>query len=171
MGTFLQSAERSIRGPSTTTDGTAVTASLEAGYPFALGGGWTIEPQAQMIWQQVSLDPTRDMFSTIAHNDSDAFAGRFGFRLQGSVQAGTTLVEPYFKTNLWHTFAGTDTVLFATTPIETARRATAIEIAGGFAAQITAAVAVYGAASYTTGIDADVNRQSVGANVGVRVRW
>ncbi|WP_456636736.1 autotransporter family protein [Bradyrhizobium sp. USDA 10063] len=171
MGTFLQSTERSIRSPSTATAGNALTASLEAGYPFALGRGWAIEPQAQMIWQQVSLDPTRDLFSTIAYDDSDAFAGRVGVRLQGSVQAGSTLVEPYFKANLWHTFAGTDRVLFATTPIETARRATAVEIGGGFAAQITAAVAVYGAASYITDVDSDASRQGVGANVSVRVRW
>ena len=33
------------------TDGWGLAASLEGGYPFHLGDGWLIEPQAQLVYQ------------------------------------------------------------------------------------------------------------------------
>jgi hypothetical protein len=99
-------------------------------------------------------------------------AGPFEYllRLQANVQADATLLKPYLKANLWHTFADTDPVVFAATPIMLERRATAFEIGGGIAAQLTRAFSIYGAASYTTNISS-ADRRSVAGNLGLRLTW
>ena len=38
-----------------TVNGSALAASLEAGYPFHFAGNWTIEPQGQLIYQYTEL--------------------------------------------------------------------------------------------------------------------
>src|SRR3546814_18882751 len=64
-------------------DGSGWTASLEAGYPLPLSANWTLEPQAQLLWQQVKLDDRADSFSTIDFATGDVLTGRAGLRLQG----------------------------------------------------------------------------------------
>lgn len=170
MHTWLDGNTHSLRNIDTGTDGGVTTASLEGGYPIALDPIWSIEPQGQIIWQRTSLSSTADVFSAIAYDDTDAFVGRLGFRLQASVQADAMLLKPYLKANLWHTFAGTDVVIFATTPIALKRGATAVEVGGGVAAQVTPALSVHAAASYTTDVSS-ADRQGVTGNLGLRLTW
>ena len=58
MATFFGGYATSSRDVGIDIDGTGVTASLEGGYPIALAQGWTLEPQAQLVWQHLSLDDT-----------------------------------------------------------------------------------------------------------------
>ncbi|MDQ8728593.1 autotransporter outer membrane beta-barrel domain-containing protein [Bradyrhizobium sp. LHD-71] len=170
MHTWLNGNTHSLRNVDTGARGGVTTASLEGGYPIVLDRTWSIEPQGQIIWQRTSLRDAADVFSPIGYDDTDAFVGRLGVRLQASVQANAALLKPYLKANVWHTFAGTDTVTFATTPIALQRGATAFEIGGGLAAQVTRMVSVYGAASYTTNLSS-ADRQSVAGNLGLRLSW
>ncbi|MBX6393888.1 MAG: autotransporter outer membrane beta-barrel domain-containing protein, partial [Burkholderiales bacterium] len=90
------------------TSGWALAASLEAGYPFRIGERWQLEPQAQIVYQTVSVDADRDAYSKIAWAEDDAVTGRVGARLQYRRKAGDKLWQPYLKVDLWHTFSGTD---------------------------------------------------------------
>lgn len=170
MHTWLNGDTASVRGVATDEGGTALTGSLEAGYPIPVGAKWAIEPQAQIIWQPVWLDDVRDPYSRISYADSDGVTGRLGARLTGAFKAGETQLVPYLKANLWHAFNGTDTARFETTPIVLEREATALEIGGGIAAQLTNFVSIYGAASYTTEID-DFRQEGISGNVGLRLTW
>jgi len=78
-----------------------------------------LEPQAQIVWQRVALDSARDLFSTVAFSDEDAWTGRVGARLLGSMSFGMAQWSPYLKANVWHRFSGTDTVTFAGHPMLT----------------------------------------------------
>lgn len=51
MGTWFSGDATSRAGESVNIDGSSVAASLEGGYPIALTEDWTLEPQAQIIWQ------------------------------------------------------------------------------------------------------------------------
>ncbi|HEY4253871.1 MAG TPA: autotransporter outer membrane beta-barrel domain-containing protein, partial [Roseomonas sp.] len=106
---------RSDYGTAMSTNATGYTASLEAGYPirFGQGGQWQIEPQAQIIYQSMSVDSARDSLSRVDWNEDDAWTGRVGARLQytGRDSHGT-IWQPYAKLNLWHTFSGTDRLDF-----------------------------------------------------------
>ncbi|MDM0036984.1 autotransporter outer membrane beta-barrel domain-containing protein [Variovorax sp. J22P271] len=171
MQTWFDGTPRSNRGVGTSTEGSAFTASLEAGYPIVLGGGWALEPQAQIIWQRTSLDSTQDRFSTIAYDDTDGVTGRLGVRLQGAMQQGGMGWQPWLRANIWHGSRGADSVVFGGVPIATrGGDTTALEIGAGVDVQITRAVGFYATAGYTTDISGD-HRKGFSGNAGVRVAW
>ena len=108
MHSWLDGEPRSNRGVGIDLEGHATTASVEGGYPIWLTDTISLEPQAQLIWQHVSFDPTQDRFSSVSFDADDAWTGRIGARLQGTFQDGTTTWRPYLKVNLWHGFDATD---------------------------------------------------------------
>ncbi|RYE79663.1 MAG: autotransporter outer membrane beta-barrel domain-containing protein, partial [Hyphomicrobiales bacterium] len=84
---------QSDHGASLNTDGRGWSASLESGHPVRFGaeGAWQIEPQAQLLWQRVSLKPGSDTYSTVNWKEGDEVTGRLGARLQYSVSSAGTL--------------------------------------------------------------------------------
>ncbi len=171
MGSWLNGDGRSDRGVTGTLDGTAVTASVEGGYPIALGGGWTLEPQAQLIWQHLSLDAARDRFATMSFDNSDAVTGRVGSRVQGSFQLGATQLQPYLNLNLWHGFNRTDNIVFdASDIIRTRSGGSSLEVGGGIVAKLSATVSLYATGAYTTELNGR-ERTALQGNLGVRVVW
>ena len=74
MHSWLDGSPHSNRGVGIELDGSSTTASLEGGYPFFLAPGLALEPQAQIIWQTVDFDPTRDLFSPIGFDADDALS-------------------------------------------------------------------------------------------------
>src|SRR5690606_20668423 len=56
QASFLSVSGVSDFGTGLDTSALGLTASLEAGYPFALGDDWELEPQAQLIYQSVSVN-------------------------------------------------------------------------------------------------------------------
>ncbi|OCP00229.1 autotransporter outer membrane beta-barrel domain-containing protein [Ensifer sp. LC13] len=170
MGTWFDGDARSIGGSGVEVDGTGVTASLEAGYPIALGENWTLEPQAQIIWQHLSLDDQRDAFSTVKFDGDNAVTGRLGFRLQGEVIAETTTFQPYLKANLWHNFDADQRVTFGTDPIVTETGGTALELGGGLVAKLSETASLYVTADYTTNLGGE-KIDVLEGNIGLRVKW
>ncbi|MDB5532497.1 MAG: hypothetical protein JWO28_812, partial [Hyphomicrobiales bacterium] len=171
MNTWYRTDPSSYRGFSASGNGTGLTASLESGYPIALGGGLTLEPQAQLIWQRLSLDATRDLVSTINYQNGNAFSGRLGLRLQGNWQMGGMAVQPYLKASYWRDFAGTDNVVFDNVDvIPTQRGASAAEFGGGLVVKISQAASLYATGDYTAGLGSD-HRRGVKGYVGLRISW
>ena len=66
------------------TDGWGLAASLEGGYPFDLGNGWLIEPQAQLVYQMINLNDFNDGAADVRYSDTNSLAGRIGARLARS---------------------------------------------------------------------------------------
>lgn len=171
MQTWYTGAPHSITGLSARADGTGQIVSLEGGYPILIAPNLTFEPEAQIIYQHLSLDPTQDIVSSVSYGASDTFSGRIGGRLQGNFTAGSTLLQPFLKANVWRNFGGQDTVTFAASDvISTQRMATALEFGGGIVAKFSSAVGAFAAASYTTNLDAN-RRDTIQGNVGLRVSW
>jgi len=92
-------------------DGYGVAASLEGGYPLQLRPGWSLEPQAQLIYQRVRLNNTADAFSTIGLGTSNSVLGRLGARLQFTRRQGDKLLQPYVRANLWSTLSGANSTV------------------------------------------------------------
>ena len=170
MATFFGGSATSSRNIGIDVGGTGVTASLEGGYPVTLAQGWTLEPQAQLVWQHLSLDDARDRFSSVSFDSDDNVTGRIGLRLQGETVLGGTAVQPYLKANLWHDFGGTDRVDFEGTGISTESRSTSFEFGGGVVARITDKVSVFATADYTTNLGGD-RRRVLEGNLGFSVKW
>ncbi|WP_411962622.1 autotransporter outer membrane beta-barrel domain-containing protein [Mesorhizobium sp. CO1-1-11] len=170
MATFFGGDATSSRDVGIDIGGTGVTASLEGGYPIALAQGWTLEPQAQLIWQHLSLDDAKDRFSSVSFDSDGSVTGRIGARLQGESAVNGIALQPYLKANIWHDFGGTDRVSFDTTDISTEGRSTSFEFGGGIVAKVTDKVSIFATGDYTTNLGGD-KRRILEGNLGFSVKW
>lgn len=164
----------SSRGLGIDLDGDGATASVEIGYPMRWGDGsrWSLEPQAQLVWQRTSFDDQRDEFASVAFDSDNALTGRVGLRLSGDYQTSAGLLQPYLKLNYWHGFDGEDRVRFNTDAISTQQAFDAVELGAGVAAQFNAHTSVYVVLDYTADADDEGrDRKTVEGNVGVRITW
>jgi outer membrane autotransporter protein len=170
MGTWFNGDVSSNTGENIDIDGNAVTASLEGGYPIALVDQWTLEPQAQLIWQHLSLDRQKDSFSSISFDDDNATTGRIGLRLQGNYKTDAGTLQPYVKANLWHNFSSDQTLRFGADPITTQLKGTSLELGGGIVAQLSQKVSLFATADYTTNLGGE-RSHIVEGNIGLNVKW
>lgn len=168
--THLDGRARSDRGDKLNIDGHAWTASLESGYPIALSERWTLEPQAQLIAQKVSLDSASDSVSRIRHDAQVELTGRLGVRLEGAFTGSSgRLLQPYAQVNLWHGDGGRDTLTFDDVDkIKTDYRYTSAQLEGGVVAQVSEALSLHGGVQYTANLD---SRQQEASGVNLGVRW
>lgn len=171
MGTRLNGDNRSERGLKIDNRGHALTASAETGYPFKVTTDWDFEPKAQIIYQKVSLDTQNDGVSKVEFDSDGAWTGRLGARLKGRYQVSGMPVEPYLRANLWHTFSGTDSVIFDDTErVETQQRASTGDLGIGVNVSLAPSVALYAGANYSQNLDSN-QQHSVMGNVGFRISW
>jgi outer membrane autotransporter protein len=125
----------------------------------------------QIIHQKVSLDTQDDGVSRVEFDSDSAWTGRLGARLKGSYQVSGMPVEPYLRANLWHTFSGTDAVIFDDTErVETQQRASTGDLGVGVIVSLAPTVAVYAATDYSQNLDSNQQR-SVAGRIGLRIIW
>lgn len=165
----------SLYGSGASTETTGYTASLETGYPINLQEGWLIEPQAQIVYQDVRVDGTQDQYSSVDWDEGVAWTGRFGARLQHTRRdARGILWQPYGRINLWHAFSGKDSVLLgqSSPAIETRFGDTAVDVGGGLTARVSRNVSLYGQVSHRWTVDGGRSRQTTTeAALGLRMNW
>ncbi|SOD22676.1 outer membrane autotransporter barrel domain-containing protein [Variovorax sp. YR752] len=171
MATRFKTDAISTLGRGGRPHGKTITASLEAGYPFALSDTVTLQPQAQLIWQRSSIDDFDDGLSTVRFQRDNAVTGRLGARLEGRFDAGGGIWKPYLKVNLWHTFSGSNEIYFGPTDqVVNRRNSSALEVGGGVVGQVNKTLAVYGGLAYTSAIGI-TEQAGVQGQVGLRLRW
>ena len=151
MASLFGGTATSTRGVGIGIGGLGLTASLEAGLPIALEGGWRLEPQGQIIWQSLALDSGRDGFSDVRFADSSGVTGRLGLRLERETALENGSVTPAVFANLWQDFGTTETMLDADS-LRATRDGTALELGAGFAAELGNGISIFGNASYTFGL-------------------
>ncbi len=166
MHSWFDGKAAASSGMAIDVDGRGWTASLEAGYPIALSAHWTIEPQAQILWQQIKLDDRADEFSAIDFATGDVLTGRAGLRLQGEYGG----LQPYLHASLWHGFSGDQSTRFGTDPIRTDLGRTEAEVGAGLIAQLGQRIAVHVKGDYAFDADGPRSRR-YGGTVGVTIRW
>ncbi|MDU9403917.1 autotransporter outer membrane beta-barrel domain-containing protein [Pseudomonas sp. zfem004] len=168
--THLDGRARSDRGDRLDLDGHAWAASVEGGYPLALTAQWSLEPQAQLIAQRVSLDSASDRASRVAHDAQVEWLGRLGLRLEGMFPAtDRVLLQPFAQVNLWHADGGADTLTFnGVDRIDTDYRYTALQLEGGLAARLGPALSLHAGLQYSTNLD---SRQQQASGVNLGLRW
>lgn len=166
MHSWFDGEAAASSGMAIDVDGRGWTASLEAGYPIALSAHWTIEPQAQILWQQIKLDDRADEFSAIDFATGDVLTGRAGLRLQGEYGG----LQPYLHASLWHGFSGDQSTRFGTDPIRTDLGRTEAEVGAGLIAHLGERIAVHVKGDYAFDADGPRSRR-YGGTVGVTIRW
>lgn len=168
--THLDGRARSNRGDRLAIDGHAWACSLEGGYPLALSAQWTVEPQAQLIAQRVSLGSASDRASRVSLDAQVEWLGRLGLRLEGMFAASDwALLQPFAQVNLWHADGGADTLTFnGVDRIDTVYRYTALQLEGGLAARLGTALSLHASLQYSSNLD---SRQQQASGVNLGLRW
>ncbi|MFZ3283743.1 autotransporter domain-containing protein [Pseudomonas sp.] len=162
---------RNEQGARQATEGSAMTFSVEGGYPIGLSENWVVEPQAQLINQRITLDTPYAGSGNASSTDLSAWSGRVGARLKGSYDLNGLPVEPYVRTNLWHTvYTGSTVTLDQVDKISSSRKSSTVELGLGLVARVTPAVSLYVSADYSSDVD-DNDLNGIIGSLGVRMRW
>ncbi|MGY4526658.1 autotransporter outer membrane beta-barrel domain-containing protein [Pseudomonas sp. UBA4617] len=171
MGSRIDVDGRDQNGQRLDDSGHAMTFSLEGGIPIGLGGGWVIEPQAQLINQQFFPGSQAQEQTLQALDSQPSWSGRVGARLSGRYDVRGMPIEPYVRTNVWYDFSNADEVkLDQVDKISSSRYSTTVELGLGLVARVTPAVAVFVSADYSSDVD-DNDLNGLIGSLGVRMRW
>ncbi|WP_064618163.1 autotransporter domain-containing protein [Pseudomonas sp. GR 6-02] len=162
---------RNDQGVRQTTEGSAMTVSVEGGFPIGLGDNWVVEPQAQLINQRITLDTPYAGSGNASSSDLTSWSGRVGARLKGNYDINGLPVEPYVRTNLWHTvYTGNTVSLDQVDKISSSRNSSTVDVGLGLVARVTPSVSLYVSADYSSNVvENDLN--GLIGSLGVRMRW
>ncbi len=185
QGTWYDMTTRSNRAtefgfPDQDVDGFGFAASLEGGYPFDLGNGWQLEPQAQVVWQTIHMGDFNDGAADIRYDELNSLAGRIGARIARTWEAKeATATEParlatiWGRVNLWHEFTAKAQTEISSAdgyvPFSTDLDETWIEVGVGGTRQVSNNTSLYGNVGFSTSFDGD--NYAWNGKVGLRVNW
>ncbi|MBZ9782568.1 autotransporter outer membrane beta-barrel domain-containing protein [Pseudomonas sp. REP124] len=162
---------RNVQGARQATEGSAVTLSVEGGFPIGISENWVVEPQAQLINQRITLDTPYAGSGNASSSDLTSWSGRVGAKLKGSYDINGLPVEPYVRTNLWHTvYTGNTVTLDQVDKISSSRNSSTVELGLGLVARVTPVVSLYVSADYSSDVD-DNDLNGLIGSLGVRMRW
>jgi outer membrane autotransporter protein len=157
--------------------GHSLLASIEVGQAFPLGdSGWTVEPQLQLIHQQLSLGDSTILGAVVQPKADSGWIARAGVRVKGEIDTGMGMLQPYGRLNVYKTSSGTDVARFVNGATETDILAptggTSTELAGGFTLALSQTTSLYGEVGklWSSGGDAKV-KSGINGSLGVRVKW
>lgn len=171
MGSRIDVNGRGENGQRLDDSGHAMTFSLEGGIPIGLGGGWVIEPQAQLINQRLFPGNRAQEETLQAFDSQPSWSGRVGARLSGRYEVRGMPIEPYVRTNVWYDFSNADEVkLDQVDKISSSRYSTTVELGLGLVARVTPSVALFVSADYSSDVD-DNDLNGLIGSLGVRMRW
>ena len=176
QGTFYDINSSANRGlPALRTGAQGAAASIEAGYPFKFAGGYFIEPQVQLVYQNIHVNDASDIAAQVRFSNVESLATRVGARFGrtwesiGNLQTVTAWVRP----NLWNEFLGNPTTSFSSetgfVPFHADLRGLWGEINIGVSGQVTASTTLYANASYSSRFDSGGFAYT--GKAGLRVNW
>lgn len=172
QGSWYDMRAKSIRLPELKTDGFGFAASVEGGRALQTAG-LTIEPQAQLIYQNMSLDSAADIAAQIRFDDMESLAGRVGSRVAKTWTPNTQTVTLWGRANLWYEFLGNTSSEFSSAagfvPIRADLGGAWAEFGGGVTAEVTRKLTVHLNFGYETGFDKP--QHSYDLQGGIKLRW
>jgi outer membrane autotransporter protein len=171
MASSLSADPRSHDGVGATTHGSALIGSIEGGLPVPLGANMEIEPQAQVIWQNLSLNALHDGVSAVGFNHGNTFLARLGVRLQSRFETAAATWQPYLRLNLLHSSGSHDTTTFdGTTGISNGTHQQAGQLNAGLVVNTGKSASVVVTASYTGNLGG-AQQRTLMADAGMRWSW
>ena len=158
------------RGQTGAPDGLGYGLSLEGGYPFDLGGGLVIEPQAQLSYQKIKFDTFTDVDQiAVDLKDGESLRGRFGGRIQQIFDKNTDRAwSPFIEANLIHEFLGDGSINASGVEFLSDSIGTSLQLGGGINAQVGANKIVFASVSYEKGLSSAA-ADAWSGNIGMRI--
>jgi len=169
---------KSIYAEKFATDGWGVSGSLEGGYPLALGAGWALEPQGQLVYQWAKLDDGADSLARISYDDTSSFYGRIGARLTRRIAQGEGQgVTAWARLNIWHAFDADATTTFSNlqgfNPVALSAplgASTWAQAGVGLSGPIARNASAFASVDYNRALGGD-DGHGWGGRIGVRFSW
>jgi outer membrane autotransporter protein len=159
--------------------GSGFISSLEGGYPvpLPLGPRFVLEPQAQIIWQQVAFGQGNDGVGSVALGSTSGPTGRLGVRGLWTIDGDNgsawqpQVWQPYVRANLWRDWGADAITTFGTAPVPLIEAATRLEFAAGVTAKLGQGVSLYAQAGYQFALDNTYLRNGIQGDIGLRYVW
>ncbi|WP_157664841.1 autotransporter family protein [Bordetella genomosp. 9] len=168
---------RSSLGQTLKSQGWGVTGSAEGGRAFQLGSGWSAEPQAQLIYQWISIDGGKDDYGQVDFRSVSSVFGRVGARLVKSAHTSSGRpVNAWLRANLWHGFGSDAKTVFRApdgsngVALESRLGGSWTQVGLGVSAQVARNVSVFGSGDYSFSVDSG-RGHAVQGLLGVKVVW
>ncbi|MCL2591208.1 MAG: autotransporter outer membrane beta-barrel domain-containing protein [Betaproteobacteria bacterium] len=161
-------------GPRLNTKGYGLGVSVEGGKPYRFDKGYFIEPQLQLIYQNINLDSANDSAAQVTFSDVDSLVGRVGARIGRSWkldngQQRTVWVRP----SIFHEFRGDPVTNFSSAdgpvPFRADLGGTWSEINVGMSGQVSRSTTLFVNASYDRRFDG--KGYAYDGKIGIRVSW
>ncbi|WP_312462919.1 autotransporter outer membrane beta-barrel domain-containing protein, partial [Pantoea endophytica] len=153
------------------------TASLESGYPFALGDGYKLEPQAQLMYMKLNMNDFTDKDGNkVRYGDYNQTIGRLGARLDRTwTDDSNRQYTPYLRANYYKGWGGSadtsvssvDNPAFGAT-FSSGKFGQMWELGAGGTATLQKDVSLYAEADYRKEI---AGNGAKGWRYNVGVRW
>ncbi len=131
-------------------NGTTYAASLEGGYPFRVTNHFSVEPQAQIIYQSLQGKKIKVDASRVDFNPAQSLISRLGARLLWEGCMGSSSprkLSIWLTGSAWHESKGKSTIEFSTSttpiPFSSTINGTWAELDLGATAQLTKELSVY----------------------------
>lgn len=176
QGTFYDISSAAGRDlPTLKTGGQGAAGSFEGGYPFKFRGGYFIEPQAQIVYQNIHINDANDVAAQIRFSNVESLATRIGARFGRTWTAGdmARTITAWIRPSLWSEFFGTPLTSFSSesgfVPIRADMKGLWGELNFGISGQLTDATTLYANASYSNRFEGGGVAYS--GKAGVRVSW
>ncbi|WP_212745240.1 autotransporter outer membrane beta-barrel domain-containing protein [Cupriavidus sp. 2SB] len=158
--------------------GSGVATSVEAGHQLALGGNWSITPQAQLAWSQVRFDAFTDQYgANVSRDNGNSLVSRLGVSLDHETKwtaanGKTSRSHVYGITNLYYDFLHGTSARVA--DISVVSKEQALWAGLGVGASLNwndDRYSVYGELLARTSLQNLGDSNAIGAKLGVRYRW
>jgi len=180
QGTWYAADAKSIEGQRLKPDGFGILVSLEGGHTFQFGEGFSIEPQVQLAYQNVSFDVVSDAYGRFALSDGESLRGRVGVRLVRAwnleESATPRLVTTWLRGNVWHEFMGDPKTAESTLDgiwlrsVSSSLGGTWGEIGVGVSGEVSDNTSLFATGSYNRSLD-NRGRETWDGRLGITVRW
>ena len=111
--TYLRNKYNARSNESVHQNGWGAALSAETGKSFIVyGNNWFVEPQAQLVYQYLSLDDFNDRIRHVDQHDPSALRGRVGMRFgyNGDIRDNLPPSSFYGIANIWHDFVNPKSV-------------------------------------------------------------
>jgi len=170
MYSWLSGHGSSYRDVGASFKGHSYLFSAEAGYPIKLAYDWTLETQGQFIVQNVSLNPTSDLYATINFDDVTTYTGRLTARIEHVATTETAFFQPFLHVDLWHNFSGKHEILFNTNALVLQSESTTLKLGTGFTTMLKPGIGFHAGVDWAKGL-AQGDYDAIGGNIGLRIVW
>lgn len=171
--TYLRNKYNARSNESVHQNGWGAALSAETGKSFIVyANNWFVEPQAQLVYQYLSLDDFNDRIRHVDQHDPSALRGRVGMRFgyNGDIRDNLPPSSFYGIANIWHDFVNPKSVDIGRDSLKEEYAKTWGEVGLGIQLPITRQSNFYSDIRYEKNFGSD-KRKGFKGTMGYKYTW